>query len=162
MMPLPLELLRKRLEKEMDICRTINGITVTPSVVATASFPVILTVSLEGPVGLLVDGDGTVRQTNTHSFEVTIHRDYPIRKPSVRWLTPIFHPNISPAEEKGIVCTRILLDWRADRTLYSLISGIAHLIENPNIGEPLGFDICRRAVSYMTQGAAYEHKNSGE
>lgn len=41
-----------------------------------------------------------------HRVEITLGADYPRRAPFVRWLTPIFHPNIKQPE--GVVCLGVL------------------------------------------------------
>jgi ubiquitin-protein ligase len=57
-------------------------------------------VTLHGP-GTVRDDGGAVRTEATHQLEILLGADYPRRKPLIRWLTPIFHPNISTA---GAVC----------------------------------------------------------
>nr|VFJ50724.1 MAG: Ubiquitin-protein ligase [Candidatus Kentron sp. FM]VFJ50757.1 MAG: Ubiquitin-protein ligase [Candidatus Kentron sp. FM]VFK08754.1 MAG: Ubiquitin-protein ligase [Candidatus Kentron sp. FM] len=54
------------------------------------------------------------RQSDTHRIEITLGADYPRKAPLVRWLTPIFHPNIRqtnpPKREDGhgLVCLGVL------------------------------------------------------
>ncbi len=45
-------------------------------------------------------------QRQTHQVEIILGADYPRRAPFVRWLTPIFHPNIRPTD--GAVCLGVL------------------------------------------------------
>ena len=47
------------------------------------------------------DGDTPVI-SRPHRVEIILGADYPRRAPFVRWLTPIFHPNIHP--HNGAVC----------------------------------------------------------
>lgn len=58
-------------------------------------------------------------QTNDHRVEILLPADYPLVAPLVRWLTPIFHPNISV---RGHVCLGVL----AERYLPGL--GLAYLV----------------------------------
>lgn len=98
--------------------------------------------------------DGTVLSSSENSFMLTIRRDYPFMKPGIRWLTDIFHPNIAPPSDGGVVCTRLLQEWRADRTLLSLVEGIANLVEHPNTAEPLHFDSCMKARDFFAARGA--------
>jgi ubiquitin-protein ligase len=58
---------------------------------------------------------GEVEYGDTHEFEIRLGYSYPDRPPDIRFLTPIFHPNISSSgyvrpEECG-------LDWAKEMTL---------------------------------------------
>ncbi len=44
---------------------------------------------------------GKVRSTDTHRVEIKLGASYPRAMPEIRWITPIYHPNIS---EIGMVC----------------------------------------------------------
>jgi ubiquitin-protein ligase len=44
---------------------------------------------------------GKVRSSETHRLEIKLGASYPRTLPEIRWITPIFHPNIS---EIGMVC----------------------------------------------------------
>lgn len=46
------------------------------------------------------------RRADTHQVEIILGADYPRRAPLVRWLTPIFHPNIRSSD--GAVCLGVL------------------------------------------------------
>jgi len=68
---------------------------------------------------LSADGHTPVVSTE-HRVEIILGADYPRRAPMVRWLTPIFHPNIRPSD--GAVCLGVL----SDRYLPGL--GLARLV----------------------------------
>jgi ubiquitin-protein ligase len=65
----------------------------------------------EGPHGLEI--------THDHRAEIILPADYPLAAPWVRWLTPIFHPNIHP---RGGVCLGVL------RERYTPGVGLAYLV----------------------------------
>ncbi len=44
---------------------------------------------------------GKIKPVHTHSIEIKLGSSYPRTIPEIRWLTPIYHPNIS---EIGLVC----------------------------------------------------------
>ncbi len=54
----------------------------------------------------LAPGERIPRIGDSHRVEIILGRDYPRRAPFVRWLTPIFHPNIRPGD--GAVCLGVL------------------------------------------------------
>jgi ubiquitin-protein ligase len=58
-------------------------------------------------VGLGDDGH-TPLIGEEHRAEIILGADYPRRSPRVRWLTPIFHPNIRNSD--GAVCLGVLMD----------------------------------------------------
>lgn len=62
----------------------------------------------------------TPRTGDIHRLEIVLGSDYPRRAPIVRWLTPIFHPNIR--ETDGAVCLGVL----QERYLPGL--GVARLV----------------------------------
>ena len=159
-MPLPLELLRRRISRELAVCRKITGVTVD-GVAADGKmeFPICLDVGVNGASGLTLV-DGAVKECELHRFSLEIGRDYPYQKPSLFWQTPIFHPNICPPEAGGMVCTRLLNEWKAERTISSLICAVMYLIEHPNCREPLGSDACMNAATYLLERAANDCQNS--
>ncbi len=69
--------------------------------------PTQYTISFDYPsiVGLKADGHTPIIR-NEHQVEITMGAGYPESAPWVRWLTPIFHPNIDPAD--GEVCLGVL------------------------------------------------------
>lgn len=71
--------------------------------------PTLYTVTFDYPSFRELESDGhTPLISNEHRVEIILGADYPWNAPRVRWLTPIFHPNISP--ENGAVCLGVLMD----------------------------------------------------
>ncbi len=67
-----------------------------------------------------------------HEFEIYLPRQYPTGKPYAKWLTPIFHPNIMPADyEKnpGFVC---IGSWVPAQSLSELVVKIAEMVQYKN------------------------------
>ena len=109
---------------------------------------------------------GTIRKKiiewKNHTFEIYILRNYPYPDISgkyrlgapirLRWLSPIFHPNIAPGPGyggDGVVCWDILKKWIRIFNLISIIKGIKFLIENPNPDDPLRYPICKEAAMWF-------------
>lgn len=70
-------------------------------------------------------------------YTLTMHfpSNYPISAPTVKFETPIFHPNI---DMSGNICLDILKDkWSATYTVSTLLLSIQGLLETPNNDSPL-------------------------
>ena len=83
-----------------------------------------------GPADTLWDG-------GMFSVELVFPPDFPDSPPYVRFLTPIFHPQISPS---GVPYLRALIQWHCcdpkDRTLGALLANIVSLLTSDPSPEP--------------------------
>lgn len=62
-------------------------------------------------------------------------RDYPFKPPKVRFVTPIYHCNIS---RDGAVCLDVLKDnWSPALTISKVFLTLSSLLDNPNPDDPL-------------------------
>ncbi len=62
-----------------------------------------------------------------HRVAITFPLDYPMKKPRMRWLTPIFHPNIN--EEGTYVCIDV---WYPGKFLDDLCMTLGRMIQYKN------------------------------
>lgn len=145
-----MDVLKKRVRNEIDMCQRELRHHVSVSDALISSFPIMLNVTL-----LRVPGpdweDGKVVHRFVHRLSIVITEDYPMEKPIVKWQTPIFHPNIMPPEDGGYVCTKLLENWDFSSNLVAFIKGIETLLINPNPRNPFGNDACTRAASYFNR-----------
>jgi ubiquitin-protein ligase len=65
-----------------------------------------------------------------HQVAIYLHADYPSNQPAMRWLTPIWHPNIEH-EEPFRVCVDASW-WTANRTLDQLCLMLGEMIQYKN------------------------------
>ncbi len=93
--------------------------------------------------------DNKVETRYDHRFKMLIQDDYPYHKPSIRWRTEIFHPNIMSPKNGGFVCTNILSRWNFNSTLKMFIKGIESLLSNPNPDNPFETPSCKHATEYF-------------
>ncbi|MCP5099506.1 MAG: ubiquitin-conjugating enzyme E2 [Chloroflexi bacterium] len=61
-----------------------------------------------------------------HDVTVYLHAEYPLKQPQLKWLTPIFHPNIHVT---GAVCIGA---WWAAKTLDELLLTLGEMVQYKN------------------------------
>lgn len=87
----------------------------------------IITYLCRGIVG--VDRQGNPKYGEKHQVEIYLHSQYPQRWPGMKWLTPIWHPNINHLN--GTVCIDAAW-WTASRSLDRLILMIGEMVQYKN------------------------------
>jgi ubiquitin-conjugating enzyme E2 T len=81
-------------------------------------------------------------ENGKYRIDISIPEAYPNRPPIIKFLTKVFHPNISLA---GVVCLNILKsppngDWKPSINLPKTILCIHNLLFDPNPADPLNYD----------------------
>jgi ubiquitin-protein ligase len=76
-----------------------------------------------------VDRQGKPKFGNKHQLEIYLHNQYPQRWPGMKWLTPIWHPNINHIN--GTVCIDAAW-WTASRSLDRLVLMIGEMVQYKN------------------------------
>jgi ubiquitin-protein ligase len=87
----------------------------------------IVTYHCRGITG--VDRQGHPQLGDHHQVEIYLHNQYPQRWPGMKWLTPIWHPNISHIN--GTVCIDAAW-WTASRSLDRLVLMIGEMLQYKN------------------------------
>jgi len=87
----------------------------------------IVTYKCKGIIG--VNKDGHPQYGNNHQLEIYLHNQYPQRWPGMKWLTPIWHPNINHIN--GTVCIDAAW-WTASRSLDRLVIMIGEMVQYKN------------------------------
>ena len=83
------------------------------------------------------------------SFPIT----YPDQPPKVRFISPIFHPNVY---KDGQICIDILQSkWSPAYTITTLITSLTSLLTDPNINSPANTDA---AYVYVHNRKEYKRK----
>lgn len=78
---------------------------------------------IDGPIGTIWEG-GTFR------LAVIFPQDYPFRAPNVKFITPMYHPNVS---KQGGICLDLLIDkWLPSYHTASLLISIRSFLDDPN------------------------------
>lgn len=151
---LPSDILAARLRNEL---RAIRGYVRNPPNLRDPKrlvFPMNIDIQLNQiPAHYVVGNKIGVRYS--HRFRMIIDQEYPYKKPVVKWLTPIFHPNIMMPGDGGQMCTKLLEDWDFGSNMISFIKGVEMLLLSPNPSNPFGTDSCTAAAEYYNKGAKY-------
>jgi len=76
-----------------------------------------------------VDRQGHPKYGEHHQVEIYLHNQYPQRWPGMKWLTPIWHPNINHLN--GSVCIDAAW-WTASRSLDRLVVMLGEMLQYKN------------------------------
>ncbi|RJP54362.1 MAG: hypothetical protein C4583_02705 [Anaerolineaceae bacterium] len=76
-----------------------------------------------------VDRQGNPKYGHTHQVEIYLHNQYPQRWPGMKWMTPIWHPNINHLN--GSVCIDAAW-WTASRSLDRLVIMLGEMLQWKN------------------------------
>lgn len=82
-----------------------------------------------------------------YAFVIVIYFRYPVRPPKVRFITKIFHPNIS---RHGDIGYTLIWNWSSAMTLFKILISIQSLLTDPFC------NVC------MDSDVAYLYKNDPE
>ncbi|XP_015197583.1 ubiquitin-conjugating enzyme E2 T isoform X4 [Lepisosteus oculatus] len=91
----------------------------------------------------IVGGVNTPFEGGVFSLEIKIPERYPFEPPKMRFLTPIYHPNIDTA---GRICLDALKlppkgAWKPSLNISTVLTSIQLLMAEPNPDDPLMADI---------------------
>jgi len=146
-MGLPREVLLRRINAELEACSKYLK-TEIPPIMDNRPFPIEITMTLRNIPAYRLDGD-EIEHITDHTMVVIIDEEYGFRKPTIRWKTPIFHPNIMMPADGGYICLMTLDKWEFSSQLISVVKGVEQLIISPNPKSPFGTDSCMSASEYF-------------
>ena len=110
--------------------------------------------SLNGPHYVLIKGPkDTPFELGKFKLSIKLPNNYPFEPPTIRFETPIYHPNIS---NEGYICLDILKDqWSSVLKISKVLLCISALMANANPDDPLMPEI---ANQYRNNIEAYKIK----
>jgi ubiquitin-protein ligase len=75
-----------------------------------------------------LDPQGLPQISEFHQVSIYMGSDYPLKEPYLRWLTPIWHPNIDHLEPHH-VCTNNVQNWFAAKPLAELVLAMGEMVQ---------------------------------
>jgi ubiquitin-protein ligase len=123
----------RRLRADYELMQELSARTDMLSVTAQAPRPnlpaerYIVTFKCRSIVG--IDKIGNPKYADRHQVEIYLHNQYPQRWPGMKWLTPIWHPNINHLN--GSVCIDAAW-WTASRSLDRLVIMLGEMLQWKN------------------------------
>lgn len=72
-----------------------------------------------------------------YQIEIKLPAEFPFKAPEVRFVTPIYHPNV---DDKGKICVDIINaaeSYKPTTPLSDIVTAVTNLIDNPNIEHAL-------------------------
>ncbi|KAG8673160.1 hypothetical protein FPOAC2_06591 [Fusarium poae] len=96
----------------------------------------------------------TVYHPGKFGILLNLPTDYPFKPPVVKFVTPIYHPNVTN-DNLGNICLGLLKPdaWKPSTKLYAVLEALRNLLEEPQLDSPLEDRI---AQQYQTDRAAFD------
>lgn len=142
-MSFPKEIVIRRIRNELRDCAEYLG-----SEIELAD-DLDLPLELDMRISNVLAYESPDKVISEHEFKIIITEDYGQRKPEVRWVSHIFHPNIMDPDDGGLVCIKMLNEWDYGTRLVTFLSGIVTLLSHPNPRSPFGTDSCMAAARFF-------------
>ena len=91
----------------------------------------------------LIGPDGSAYKDGKFEIEVNIPSEYPLKPPVLKFITPIYHPNVD--SNSGDICKDIYAsDWTPVKRIISLIETIQGMLIAPNLSTPIENEIAKQ------------------
>lgn len=96
--------------------------------------------------GTIFGPSGTPYEGGIFYLDIQFPSDYPFKPPEVKFITRIYHPNIS---DSGRICVDILKpsQWSPALTISRMLLSLCSLLNEPNPDDPLVSTIARQYKS---------------
>jgi ubiquitin-protein ligase len=123
----------RRLRADYQLMQDLSARTDLISVTAQSPRPnlpperYIVTFKCKSVIG--IDKSGNPKFGEHHQVEIYLHNQYPQRWPGMKWMTPIWHPNINHLN--GSVCIDAAW-WTASRSLDRLVIMLGEMVQWKN------------------------------
>ncbi|KAI1789977.1 ubiquitin-conjugating enzyme/RWD-like protein [Ganoderma leucocontextum] len=133
----------RRVNKEIADCKNDKQSRVTIDLVDESPFHLIG--SFDGP-------EDTPYEGGRFQVDITIPDNYPFQPVKMKFITKVYHPNISSAS--GAICLDILKDaWSPVLTLKSTLISLQSLLCSPEPRDPQDAEVAKH---YMTSKSSFE------
>ncbi|MEJ1270093.1 ubiquitin-conjugating enzyme E2T [Cricetulus griseus] len=111
----------------------------------------------------ILGGANTPYEKGVFTLEVIVPERYPFEPPQIRFLTPIYHPNI---DSGGRICLDVLKlppkgAWRPSLNIATLLTSIQLLMAEPNPDDPLMADIADEEIGDSEECNSTQKRKAG-
>ncbi|UJR14870.1 hypothetical protein I4U23_001855 [Adineta vaga] len=90
-----------------------------------------------------------------YRIEIKLSTTYPLTPPEIKFLTPIYHPNVDP--ESGVLCDASILTtatYTPKMSLVDIIEAVIKCIDEPNCDKPVRAAL---GVEYVNDRATFSN-----
>ena len=114
------------------------------------------TCSIEGP-------EGTPYEGGTFRVKLKFPEDYPFRPPIAKFLTKIYHPNVTLKD--GEVCPELLTEnWKPHLNVRFVLHSLCGMLEMPNaalaLDEHMGSEFLNSPEIFKAKATTYTKKHA--
>jgi len=125
--------------------REFKEVTTCDETVTTGVKVQMLGDSLMRLTGEIRGPPDTPYATGVYKLDIEIPENYPFHPPKIKFLTRIWHPNISSVT--GAICLDVLKDqWAASMTLRTVLLSIQSLLCSPEPNDPQDAVVARQCI----------------
>jgi ubiquitin-protein ligase len=98
--------------------------------------------------------EGCVYESGVYSISFVFPENYPFKHPDVKFITPMYHPNIK--KDSGEICMDVFASsWSPTQKVKDILEKLVSMIKSPSTDSPLEPEICQE---FMNNHAQFEKK----
>lgn len=100
--------------------------------------------------GTILGPEGTPYEGGVFEINIDIPKQYPFEPPKMKFLTKIWHPNIS--SQTGAICLDILKDqWSPALTIKTALLSLQALLCSPEPGDPQDAEVAKMYINKRSE-----------
>ena len=90
--------------------------------------------------------EGTPYESGSFQISFTFPDNYPFKHPEVKFITPMYHPNIK--KDTGEICMDVFAtSWSPTQKVSDILQKLVSLLKSPSTSSPLESDICQEYLN---------------
>ncbi|CAI5443791.1 unnamed protein product [Caenorhabditis angaria] len=98
-----------------------------------------------------VQGDGEIYGKSILTISVDVTLDYPFKTPILRFIHPLYHPNVDVAT--GEICSSLLTqeNWKPETTIEDVLINVLCLLSEPDLSRPVNLEAANECILQKSQ-----------